>query len=43
MRSSEKIELKILEERYHSEDLVVDGMIVLKWMLRKRGGRLDHI
>jgi hypothetical protein len=32
--------LKILKGRYHFEDLVVDGKIILEWILRRRGGRV---
>jgi hypothetical protein len=33
--------LEILKERDHSEDLGVDGRIILKWMLEKWGGSVD--
>jgi hypothetical protein len=32
--------LEDLKGRDHSEDLGVDGMIILEWMLEKRGGKL---
>jgi len=29
-----------MKERYHFEDLDVDGMIMLRWILRKWGGNV---
>jgi hypothetical protein len=35
-----KFSSKNLREREHSEDLGVDGRIILEWILRKYGGKL---
>jgi hypothetical protein len=34
--------LENLEGRGHSEDLGVDGKVILEWMLGKWGGKLWH-
>jgi hypothetical protein len=31
--------LKNLKGRHHSEDLVVDGKVILDWFLGKQGGK----
>jgi hypothetical protein len=40
MRMQNKISVGKLKGRDHSEDLGVDGKIMLQWMLGKYGGKL---
>jgi hypothetical protein len=38
MKHVHRILAESLKARLHSEDLVVEGRITLKWILRKQGG-----
>jgi hypothetical protein len=40
MRNAYKILFRKPEGKNHSEDLGVDGMVILKWMLGKQGWRV---